>query len=261
MPDKCCVPECRGNYHNTKDHIGEKVSVFKFPDDPDLRAKWIRMIPRKDYEITRNTVVCEKHFSPEFVVRVDVLTRPDGSVLREPRKRPKLTKDAYPSIFPHTPRYLTSEPARKRKAPDDRRLELNVREEQMFSDWMSGDKIVSFDDLCIKANDYVKSSEDIEWLVIRRREYLCISAAELFGIPRFNVVIRIREVMTVDVFKGESHLSSDSLRWVLGTDSKLVCWSQLSSLLSHFATCAKGSSLSVQDQAKLVDVALDELIE
>ena len=102
MPFKCCVPECYGNYDDTKHRIGEKVSVFKFPDDPaDLGAKWIRMIPRKDYAITKSTAVCEKHFAPKFIVRVGVVTRPDGSVLRyELRMRLKLTKDAYPSVFP-----------------------------------------------------------------------------------------------------------------------------------------------------------------
>ena len=57
MPFKCCVPECCGNHDDTKDRIGEKVSVFKFPDDPDLRAKWIRMIPRKDYTVTKSTLL------------------------------------------------------------------------------------------------------------------------------------------------------------------------------------------------------------
>ena len=57
MPFKCCVPECYGKYDDTKDRVGEKVSVFKFPDDPDLRAKWIRMIPRKDYTVTKSTLL------------------------------------------------------------------------------------------------------------------------------------------------------------------------------------------------------------
>ena len=103
MPYKCCIPECRGNYDATKERMDEKVSVFSFPDDPDLRAKWLRMIPRKDYAVTKHTVVCEKRFAAEFIVRVDVATRHDGSVIHEPRKRPKLTADAYPSIFPHKP--------------------------------------------------------------------------------------------------------------------------------------------------------------
>jgi hypothetical protein len=199
------------------------------------------MIPRKDYAVTKSTAVFEKHFAPEFIVRVDVVTRPDGSVLREPRKRPKLTEDAYPSVFPHTPSYLTSEPGRKRKAPEDRRLELTVRDDQMFSDWMSDDRIASFDDLCFKAHDFVKSSADVEWLVIRRIDYLCISAIEVSDVPRFTVVIRIRQDMTVDVLKGECRLSSDTLRWVLGNDCKLVCWSQLSSVLSHLVSYARGS--------------------
>jgi SET domain-containing protein len=64
-----------------------KVNVFQFPDDPDLRAKWIRMIPRKDYSVTKNTVVCQKLFAAEFIVKVDFVTWPDGSVIRDPRKR------------------------------------------------------------------------------------------------------------------------------------------------------------------------------
>jgi len=49
--------------------------------------------------VTEHTVVCEKHFSPTFIVRVDSVTRGDGSVLSVPRKIPKLTVDAYPSFF------------------------------------------------------------------------------------------------------------------------------------------------------------------
>ena len=139
-------------------------------------------------------------------------------------------------------------------------MELTVRDDQMFSDWMSDDRIASFDDLCFKAHDFIKGSADVEWLVIRRNEFLCISAVEVSDVPRFTVVIRIRQDMTVDVFKGECRMSNDTSRWVSEAECKLVCWSQLSSVLSHFVSYAKGSSLSVQDQVKLVDRALNELI-
>jgi hypothetical protein len=155
---------------------------------------------------------------------------------------------------------LTSEPKRKRKAPEDRRLELAVRDDKVLTDWLSDDKISTFDDLCSKAGDFVKGSTDVEWLVIRRREFLCISAVEVNDVPRFTVVIRVSEDMTVDVFKGDCAISTDSLHWVLGADCKLACWSQLSTLLSHFTSCAKGSTLSLQDQVNLVDRALNELI-
>jgi hypothetical protein len=81
-------------------------------------------------------------------------------------------------------------------------------------------------------------------------------------VPRFNFVIKIRQDMTVDVYKGDFRLSSESLHWLLGTDCmQLSCWSQLSSALSHFAGCARGASLSVKDHVKIVDLALKELVE
>jgi hypothetical protein len=123
-------------------------------------------IPRKDYCITKNTVVCAKQFAAAFIVTADIVTRSDGCVISEPQKRPKLTADAYPSIFPRMPSYLTSEPTRKRKAREYRRLALAVRDEKMLTDWMSDDKISTFDDFCSKASDFVKGSTDVEWLVI-----------------------------------------------------------------------------------------------
>jgi hypothetical protein len=44
MVNKCCVPHCRGNYAG-----GEKVSVFRFPEDKELKKKWIRSIPRENF--------------------------------------------------------------------------------------------------------------------------------------------------------------------------------------------------------------------
>lgn len=52
MPNKCCVPRCRGNYKN-----GSKVRIFRFPKDEELRQKWIRAIPRENFLPTENTRV------------------------------------------------------------------------------------------------------------------------------------------------------------------------------------------------------------
>ena len=59
MPEKCCVPGCRGNYQATAEHEEVKVSVFRCPKDPELRAKWIRLIPRANLQIHDKTVVCD----------------------------------------------------------------------------------------------------------------------------------------------------------------------------------------------------------
>jgi len=54
------------------------------------------MISRENLQVTEHSVVCEKYFSADFIVRVDSVTRGDGSVLSVPRKIPKLTVNAYP---------------------------------------------------------------------------------------------------------------------------------------------------------------------
>ena len=36
--------------------------LWTFPNDQDLKKKWILMIRRKDWEPTRNSRVCSRHF-------------------------------------------------------------------------------------------------------------------------------------------------------------------------------------------------------
>jgi THAP domain/Transposase protein len=261
MPAKCCVPGCRGNYDPT-----EKVSVFRFPSEKlnrDLRAKWIRQIPRdeKDYNVTSNTVVCEKHFVEEFIVRYDEVTRLDGSILRMKRDCPKLTKDAYPTLFPKAPAYLSSKPPTKRRAPEERRLELSARDEDDFSAWLHADKIADFCDLNCKLNDCLKDFLLKNWIIIKRDQFTCIASVSVDDIPRFNICIRIDKDLLVKVYKDQNVVNSATLSWVLGQDCRLSCWSQLSSLVSHFDCFSAGDSFSVTDQVALVDQCLKELTD
>ena len=68
MPNKCCVYGCNSNYASTK----ERYSTFKFPRDDDLRAKWIRKIP-KDLKVTQYSYVCEKHFTDDAISRYHIV--------------------------------------------------------------------------------------------------------------------------------------------------------------------------------------------
>ena len=121
------MPNCRGNCNGA-----EKVSVFRFPDDSEKRRLWLKKIHREDnFEPTRNSVVCIKHFSEQFIVRFDSVKRDDGSVLTVERSVPKLTNDAYPSLLPNCPSYLSEDPPEKRKRPDKRRAEMEERDNQI----------------------------------------------------------------------------------------------------------------------------------
>ncbi|GIY45749.1 THAP-type domain-containing protein [Caerostris extrusa] len=99
--------------------------VFNSPKEEDRRNLWLKKINLKDYSLSsKNTVICIKHFSEKFVIAEDHAVRDDGSVLTVKRIYPKLTPDAYPSIFPNQPAYLSSDPVSKRKTPSERRNEI-----------------------------------------------------------------------------------------------------------------------------------------
>lgn len=62
---KCCVVGCTSGYNSNK----EIVSQFCVPKDLILRNKWTKAISRKDFVISNNTYVCEKHFNEHEIVR------------------------------------------------------------------------------------------------------------------------------------------------------------------------------------------------
>lgn len=105
MPSRCCVPGCTNNYGTSKKD--SNVSVFSFPKDQERRNHWLKCIHRECFVPSDHSVVCIDHFEEKFIIRIDTATRPDGSVLTVPRKRPKLSPDAFPTKFANQPKYLS----------------------------------------------------------------------------------------------------------------------------------------------------------
>ncbi|KAF8789420.1 hypothetical protein HNY73_007358 [Argiope bruennichi] len=99
---KCCVPGYNSNYNNTDNY----VSSFTFPKDEVRKSQWVKSINRADFIPSSTAVVCIKHFSSKFIIKEDRVIRDDGSELVVQRQIPKLSHDAYPSIFPNQPSYL-----------------------------------------------------------------------------------------------------------------------------------------------------------
>ncbi|XP_049522524.1 uncharacterized protein LOC125945020 [Dermacentor silvarum] len=106
----CFVPGCKGGYRS----CSEKLSVFKAPKDLSRREQWARNIKRADKELTRDSVVCERHFDESFIERTyrHVI---NGEVVEIPRDRPRLSDDAVPTLFPDAPKYFTKKAPVKRK--------------------------------------------------------------------------------------------------------------------------------------------------
>ncbi|XP_046399988.1 THAP domain-containing protein 2-like [Ischnura elegans] len=98
MVNKCCVPHCRGNYVG-----GEKVSVFRFPDDELLKMKWTRSIHRSNFTPTTYSRVCIKHFMSEDVLwETSMFDESTGKVITVKLPAPRLRKGV-PSVFPERP--------------------------------------------------------------------------------------------------------------------------------------------------------------
>jgi len=227
MPRKCCVPECTSNYRGT-----DYVTVFRFPHEEKQRAKWIRSIPRKDFTYTKDSVVCIKHFSTEFIITEDCVKRPDGSLLCVKRTNPKLSEDAYPSLFPILPSYLSSEPPKKRRTPDDRHAELDLKDQQAFMDWEQNDTIDSFDTL--RSGIIARIGHDPDLIVVPADAHVCICILDTSECPKVKVAIKIVNNLKVHGFCDNVRVSGDHFSWILGSDELLDRWSKLDSLVSHF---------------------------
>ena len=70
MPANCCVPNCTKKLYRTENE--KKISYFKFPDDVNLKKRWLHAIRRdegKEFTVNQNTKICSLHFKPEDFVK------------------------------------------------------------------------------------------------------------------------------------------------------------------------------------------------
>ena len=113
----------------------ERVSVYRLPSDPEERKRWMKAIPRDNIPDKPDTVVCAKHFPPNFpVVKV------------KGRERPKDP----PSIFENLPKSLLPTPPPPKRlttkaTSSSRRLSSEKDELSIF---LEADKISSFQSIC-----------------------------------------------------------------------------------------------------------------
>ena len=84
----CAITGCKsGNGHES-----DKVQAFSFPSESRLKNEWISSISRKNYVVTKNTRVCEKHFKhSDFVPQ---------SENKDSRGRNKLKRKLQPFAVP-----------------------------------------------------------------------------------------------------------------------------------------------------------------
>ncbi|XP_063544484.1 uncharacterized protein LOC134752724 isoform X3 [Cydia strobilella] len=76
----CCVLDCSVTPRNNSGNY----SFHRFPQNPELRQKWLRAVDRKTWTPQKYSVICSKHFEPKYF---------RGKV------RTKLRIDSIPTLF------------------------------------------------------------------------------------------------------------------------------------------------------------------
>ncbi|KAH7966616.1 hypothetical protein HPB49_018030 [Dermacentor silvarum] len=202
MPNKCCVPRCHGNYTAEC-----KAHVFRFPRYDELLMKWIRAIPRQDFCPTRNSRVCEAHFSPEDILReTSYLDDASGQTGMASLPYPRLRKNAVSSRFPDCPTYLSTESA-TRDSPDTNRIRLAAlamqralaESAETFRQDEEADKIVRTEDIVA----HITLIKSTFWYTIPSNERIILLHIVEHEAPsiKYSATIKVDLVLTFHFMK------------------------------------------------------------
>ena len=97
---KCCAPKFRSGYQGVD---MTDITMHKFQE------KWKEKLPRGgEWKVTKNTYICSKHFAEgDFVTNTQDKKKNRAMKRNCSLLRRYLRKDAFLSVFPNCPRYLS----------------------------------------------------------------------------------------------------------------------------------------------------------
>ena len=182
---KCCVPGCDSNYQHQKEY----TTVFQFPNELGRKEDWVRRIHRADFQPSKTSVVCIKHFAERFISREISVTTLDGKLLTLKRKNLALTKDAYPSIFENQPSYMTTEVPQSRNPPEKRFEKMQSNQKKLLEKIELQDQINSFKDFSYTIRNKV---DPVVWHTTFSPESINIFKASFENIPKISICITIK---------------------------------------------------------------------
>lgn len=156
---------------------------------------------RKSGSNSKLTSVYYKHFAERFLIRTFDFIGKNGE--RELRPYPKLTDDAYPTIFLNLSAHLSSSVPSVRKNPDQRRQAREQRDNDYLKEYLDSDCISRFD--ILQANITAKVAEydtNNVWQVVLRDKVIYVHtfncSSEYFLAVATSFAVR--EDMSVSLF-------------------------------------------------------------
>nr|CAI5845660.1 unnamed protein product [Callosobruchus analis] len=100
MPRHCCVPGCKINYCSELKSTSYRP-VFRFPKNEELKSKRLAAVPRKNWPLSKESVVCSLHLGISEILTTETFLL-DGFHNRVPLKSPKLLEGFVSAIFPNS---------------------------------------------------------------------------------------------------------------------------------------------------------------
>ena len=223
MVFKCCVFNCSTGKNKKGVATEENAAVFSFPDkekEPERYLTWFKFVNRKDFAVTKNTKVCEKHFEDRFIRRGkrntlihDLLPVPTIQTYAD---------DVPPSIIP-TPSPPTRKPPLQRRFP-------NSPAEDELKKFLSYDVIAKYEELDeTYAPDGMLFKRGDDYVVF----YELVSKDEL-GVPLVRAAIRVDSQLHVRLFlEGNPVPQPEWFRKGNNQNSKLTSRGGLINLVNH----------------------------
>ena len=220
----CCVPNCNTGYRSNKSE--EKVSLFRFPLDKNMRVLWVRAIPRENLIITTSSRVCAKHFNNnDFqTTSSDLCESRRKKRDKQQLKKLRLKATAVPSTFPGLPKYLSKQIPVKRSTISSTlsaRLEkTNAKIKENNEKLFIQEELHDFNSFKKKLNGCTMPSGYIKVERNNCVEFHYISNSEDESTaPSLNASIIVRENLSVTAFVSSILLSKSAYNHLMKSEN------------------------------------------
>ena len=153
MPLKCCIPYCNSNYDKNDENNDIHVPVYRLPQDHDERQRWLSAIPRRNTPNSPYTVVCAKHWPPNYPkTELNGKERP----LYPPSIFPNIPLSQIPTPIPQPRQTLRSLPS-TRNVQDDELPAFTNQDNVSYEDIVSSvcNRVAPFRVISYQLNDCV----------------------------------------------------------------------------------------------------------
>lgn len=172
-----------------------------------------------------------------------------------PRKKIALTNDAFPSIFPNLPKYLTlNSSSVERNNPQERKRKYYEMENEKYENWLREDNFNSLEEVFLNQRKF--RHED--W-VIEKKDSLYFLKVIFQDIPVLKHVLILDSNFKVKVISDNIKVNTKCFEYILGSELCCNSYGKLGNLLNAISNLPE--KLDISDRLESITNVLTLCIE